>query len=78
MRIIHLVLLLGLLSVSSPWMGWAQGAPAVPAQVVALGNSTVALTGPWKFHTGDNLGWADPNFDDSVWRLMDLAPPPGS
>ncbi|HEY2001625.1 MAG TPA: SpoIIE family protein phosphatase [Acidobacteriaceae bacterium] len=78
MRIIRLVFLLALLSVSSHGTGWAQGAPAVPAQVVALANSTVALTGPWKFHTGDNLGWADPNFDDSVWRLMDLAPPPGS
>ena len=26
------------------------------------------LTGPWKFHTGDNLAWAEPNFDDSNWQ----------
>jgi hypothetical protein len=30
-------------------------------QAVALGNATVALTGPWKFHPGDNMAWAQPN-----------------
>jgi hypothetical protein len=23
-----------------------------------LGNATVALLGPWKFHVGDNMAWA--------------------
>jgi hypothetical protein len=78
MRAIGWFLLLGLLWVSLPWVASAQAAPAAPTQVVALGDSVVALTGPWKFHTGDDLRWADPNFDDSVWRLMDLTPPPGS
>jgi len=45
---------------------------------VVLGNSTVALNGPWKFHIGDNMAWASPNFDDSGWGTMDLTPPPGS
>lgn len=45
---------------------------------VVLGNSAVELTGPWKFHTGDNMSWADPNFDDSAWSTMDLTPTQGS
>ncbi len=48
---------------------------AVP---VALGQSVIALYGPWKFHIGDNPQWADPNFDDSAWDTMDLKPVPGS
>lgn len=47
-------------------------------QQVVLGNSTVALTGPWKFHIGDNMAWAQPGFDDSTWGTMDLTPLPGS
>ncbi len=39
-----------------------------------LGNATVALTGPWKFHVGDDMTWAQPNFDDSTWSTMDLTP----
>ncbi len=78
MRAIGLSLLLGFLWGSSPGVAPAQAAPAAPAQVVALGDSVVALNGPWKFHTGDNMRWTDPNFDDSAWHLMDLTPPPGS
>lgn len=37
-------------------------------QTVTVGNATVALTGPWKFHTGDNLHWAHPSFNDSSWQ----------
>lgn len=29
-----------------------------------------SLDGLWRFHTGDNPGWADPNFDDSHWPLL--------
>jgi hypothetical protein len=38
----------------------------------------VPLNGPWKFHTGDNPLWAEPNFDDSTWETFDLTPPPGA
>lgn len=37
-----------------------------------IGNSVVSLTGPWVFHPGDNLAWAQPDFDDSSWKPMDL------
>jgi hypothetical protein len=46
-----------------------------PAQI---GNSVVALTGPWKFHPGDDMAWAQPGYDDSSWAPMDLTPPEGS
>ena len=34
------------------------------------------LNGPWRFHTGDNPRWADPEFDDSTWETIDLTAPP--
>ena len=35
-------------------------------------------TGPWKFHPGDDMAWANPSFDDSSWDTQDLTPPAGS
>ena len=29
-----------------------------------------SLDGQWRFHTGDNPVWANPNFDDSQWPLL--------
>jgi hypothetical protein len=84
MRIIRLVFLLGPLLVSSHGTGWAQGAPVSPVQIVTLGNSAVAITGPWKFSPGDSPWvngspvWAQPGFDDAHWATMDLAPKAGS
>lgn len=43
---------------------------------VTLGQSYVVLNGPWRLDTGDDLGWADPNFDDSAWETADLTTPP--
>lgn len=28
------------------------------------------LRGLWRFHTGDDMRWADPGFDDSSWKLL--------
>ena len=66
----------------------AQGLAASAAQsgdgvvAVKLGQSVVALTGPWKFQIGDSpidpkTGkslWAEPDFDDSNWEAVDLTP----
>ncbi len=49
-----------------------------PPLHVAIGNSVVVLTGPWAFHPGDDMAWAQPGYDDSSWAAMDLTPPPGS
>ncbi|HTV08168.1 MAG TPA: SpoIIE family protein phosphatase [Candidatus Aquilonibacter sp.] len=39
---------------------------------VRLGQSVIPLSGPWKFQTGDNPAWSQPDFDDSSWALMDM------
>ena len=46
--------------------------------VISLGQSVALLTGPWRFHTGDDVRWADPRFDDSSWETVDLTPNPGA
>jgi Stage II sporulation protein E (SpoIIE) len=45
---------------------YAQTSPA-PAVVTieGLGKGTVELSGPWRFHIGDNPRWADPSIDDT-------------
>ena len=53
---------------------------------VTLGQSVVALTGPWRFTVGDSpidlkTGkplWAEPDFDDSKWESVDLTPKEGA
>ena len=55
------------------------------AQVIALGQSSAPLNGPWKFRVGDSpidpathtYLWAEPDFDDSGWEQVDLTPKPG-
>jgi hypothetical protein len=76
------------LLVIASWTGLsaaAQGAPAAAAMPktngvseIKLGSSAADLTGPWKFHTGDNLAWAQPDVDDSSWGSMDLTSTDGS
>jgi hypothetical protein len=36
------------------------------------------LDGAWRFRTGDDPHWADPNTDDSGWDTIDMTAPPGS
>ncbi|NYF91222.1 SpoIIE family protein phosphatase [Tunturiibacter empetritectus] len=56
-----------------------KSAPAPRVQLEAtLGDSTVELSGLWKFHIGDDMAWAQPDFDDSSWGTIDLTPPAGS
>lgn len=67
-----------------PQSGNPSTAETAPTQVshwaeqVVLGSSTVDLTGPWKFHKGDNMEWAQPDYNDAGWSSMDLTPPAGS
>lgn len=44
----------------------------------ALRAAATLLDGAWRFHTGDDPRWADPNADDSSWEAIDLTPTPGS
>ncbi len=43
-----------------------------------IGDAVLVLTGPWKFHPGDDMAWASSSFDDSSWDSQDLTPPQGS
>ncbi|MGH9819884.1 MAG: glycoside hydrolase family 2, partial [Pyrinomonadaceae bacterium] len=36
------------------------------------------LDGAWRFNTGDDPRWADPNIDDSGWETIDMTAAPGS
>jgi hypothetical protein len=45
---------------------------------VVLGRGAAQLTGPWRFHTGDDPRWAETDFDDSNWGTIDLTPPEDS
>jgi Stage II sporulation protein E (SpoIIE) len=45
---------------------------------VTLGDGTSELSGAWKFHTGDDMAWAQRDFDDSGWGSIDVTPPAGS
>src|SRR6187431_575218 len=36
------------------------------------------LDGAWRFHTGDDPRWADPDTDDTSWETIDLTAAPGS
>ncbi len=57
-------------------------AQAGPIERITLGQSAVPLYGPWKFQVGDSpvdpinhsLLWSEPDFDDSKWETVDLAP----
>lgn len=50
---------------------------AAPAHVENLGKGTVALSGPWKFHPGDDASWSAPSFDDSSWKTISADQPWG-
>jgi hypothetical protein len=52
--------------------------PRTNSATITLAHSTIPLDAPWKFQTGDNPHYADPNFDDSNWETVDLTPPPNS
>jgi hypothetical protein len=44
----------------------AQDLPAAPVVTIdGLGKGTVDLSGPWRFHIGDDLHWAEPGVNDT-------------
>ncbi len=50
---------------------FACGSLAAQSFSLVAGREPVAsLDGLWRFHTGDNPAWANPNFDDSQWPLL--------
>lgn len=53
-------------------------APAEPIVLTDLGKGTVALSGPWQFHPGDDRAWASPAFDSSGWEEISADQPWGT
>jgi len=39
-----------------------------PLSLTGLGRATLRVDGEWRFHTGDDLKWAQPELDDSGWQ----------
>ena len=67
------------LAMEAPGLTAAARIPRAGAPFQArIGNSVVVLTGPWRFHPGDDAAWSAPEFDDSSWDTLDLTPPEGS
>lgn len=87
MRRVGVVLTLLILS-ALPHPAWADASTvqteeseATLADKIAplkLGESSIELVGPWKFRAGDDMAWAQPDYNDSGWATMDLTPPAGS
>jgi serine phosphatase RsbU (regulator of sigma subunit) len=58
----------------------ATATPAQPQTIFVadgLGKGTIPLDGPWQFHLGDDMAWANPGFDDSKWEQIDVSKPWG-
>lgn len=76
------LVLLALVSISPLGLSQTISSPlsGAPPTQITLGDSVIALTGPWKFAPGDSpwvngtAAWAQPAFDDSTWTAMDLSP----
>ena len=47
---------------------WGQDATAFKTK--DPGKGFVEVSGNWRFHTGDDLAWAQPGFDDSSWEQL--------
>jgi hypothetical protein len=47
-------------------------------QALRAEKNIMPLNGPWKFATGDDMQYAQPEYDDSGWETMDLSAPPGA
>lgn len=44
----------------------------------SLRAAATLLDGAWRFRTGDDPHWADPDTDDSGWETIEMTAPPGS
>mgnify|MGYP003693731217 CR=1 FL=1 len=52
--------------------------PTTTEETLASDKHLTTLNGPWKFIAGDNMQYAQSNYDDSEWETMDLTAPPGA
>ena len=50
---------------------------AGPFSAAGIGTGTRTISGLWQFHTGDDLAWAQPGFDDHGWERIPADQPWG-
>jgi hypothetical protein len=48
----------------------AAGAHADTFKTPSPGSGSVEISGPWQFHTSDDMAWAKPAYDDSHWEQL--------
>jgi hypothetical protein len=63
-------------AIAGPSYAWAADAPST-SQFARFDGGSTTLDGPWKFHFGDDSGWASPGFDDSGWENLTADEPWG-
>ena len=51
---------------------------ATTEETLRADKNITTLNGPWKFLPGDNMQYAESNYDDSGWETIDLTAPPGA
>ncbi len=51
----------------------AVSAPAALSALPAGIRGVVTLDGAWRFHTGDDPRWANPDYDDSSWQTINVS-----
>jgi serine phosphatase RsbU (regulator of sigma subunit) len=51
----------------------AQAADTVFINLDSLKTRAVNLDGVWKYHSGDDIAWSDPNYNDSDWDTLNPA-----
>lgn len=56
----------------------SETAESWPGMRIRIGRASHLLTGPWRFHLGDDVRWAAPDVTDSRWETVDLTPAPGA
>lgn len=73
--ILYGMLLITLLLVAGTFMylSWS----SVTEHALRSDKNLTTLNGPWKFTTGDNMQYAQSNYNDAGWETMDLSAPPG-
>ena len=70
----YLMLLITLLLVAGTFMYLSYS--STTEEILRSDKHLTTLNGPWKFIAGDNMQYAETNYDDSQWENMDLTAPP--
>ena len=57
-----------LITFISGWIDKTGGQAALSAKDFSS-KGDIMITSGWKYHPGDSISWADPNYDDSKWEV---------